>query len=445
MMNLSTYKALVDSIGLSKLNEANKDTYNIVKEGSDNFNDSALWNEMLTDADIKEAYELHIKALEKMAKAESKPANVKVAKERPAKKIEVKKVATKKVVEKKVAKKLVTKKRVVKRKTSPSKRKTKRKAVKKSVKKEEVKFPVTVKRLSKELQLIKRMASWDGKRKTVTAVGLFHRDVQKLLKSNPDRKPILKEISKRLGGALTKAEAAGVKELDITLDAHFKSKLKENVSHPKPKMKVEYLAGLESGRKKKVDADVIPDYREEYPVEIKRSSPGESLSGVDDVLFSNIDNIDTSVKDSFRLKGDLGVFFGDLERYKVAISVEGDQGAGKTQLAFQIANAFAEIGDTVGMFLLETGAKSNIVIRNREKYIAPANRARVSTAGEAPKGIETVRDYARRFKVVIIDSWTKLDVDSSEFDKLRNDFPDTVWVVLFQRTSSNKIRGGTKP
>jgi hypothetical protein len=36
-------------------------------------------------------------------------------------------------------------------------------------------------------------------------------------------------------------------------------------------------------------------------------------------------------------------------------------------------------------------------------------------------------------------------VDSQEFDNLRNDFPNTVWIVLFQRTSGNKIRGGTKP
>jgi len=127
------------------------------------------------------------------------------------------------------------------------------------------------------------------------------------------------------------------------------------------------------------------------------------------------------------------------------MSIEGDQGAGKTQLAFQLADGFADIGYDVGMFQLEIGANSNIIKRNRDKYIKPVNRERVQIAGEAPNGIETIRKYAEKFGVIIIDSWTKLDVDSLEFDRLRNDFPDTIWIVLFQRTSANKIRGGTKP
>jgi len=46
-MNLSTYQNLIEKVGLSKLDAANKDTYNIVKEGSANFTDPNLWNEML--------------------------------------------------------------------------------------------------------------------------------------------------------------------------------------------------------------------------------------------------------------------------------------------------------------------------------------------------------------------------------------------------------------
>ncbi|MBS1981683.1 MAG: hypothetical protein JST74_10980 [Bacteroidetes bacterium] len=164
-----------------------------------------------------------------------------------------------------------------------------------------------------------------------------------------------------------------------------------------------------------------------------------------DGLFQNIDHIDEHMKDSFRLNGALSVFLGDLELYKLAMSIEGDQGAGKTQLAFQLADGFAEIGFDVGMFQLEIGANSNIIKRNRDRYIMPSNRGRVHIAGEAPDGIKTVRKYAGKFKVIIVDSWTKLDVESSEFDNLRNDFPNTVWIVLFQRTSANKIRGGTKP
>ncbi|HOX84258.1 MAG TPA: hypothetical protein PLS08_14620, partial [Chryseolinea sp.] len=72
MTTLSTYQNLIEKVGLAKLDPANKDTYNIVKEGSANFSDPNLWNEMLADADIKEVYELHVKALQNLSKEEPK-------------------------------------------------------------------------------------------------------------------------------------------------------------------------------------------------------------------------------------------------------------------------------------------------------------------------------------------------------------------------------------
>lgn len=166
---------------------------------------------------------------------------------------------------------------------------------------------------------------------------------------------------------------------------------------------------------------------------------------ISDKLFRNIDKIDSNLKETFRLMGDLGIFLGDLEEYKLAISIEGDQGAGKTQLAFQIADALMSIGYPVGLFELEIGAESNIIKRMREQYIKTENRHLFSISGEAPDGIKTVRDYANKFKVIIIDSWGKLGVHSSEFDKLRKDFENTIFIVLFQRNSSGIIYGGTKP
>ncbi|KAB2913815.1 MAG: hypothetical protein F9K23_16360 [Bacteroidetes bacterium] len=143
------------------------------------------------------------------------------------------------------------------------------------------------------------------------------------------------------------------------------------------------------------------------------------------------------------MKGDIGKLLGDLERYKLAITLEGDQGAGKTQFAFQLADGFADLGMKIGFYSLEIGANSNIVMTNRDKYLKPANRERLFVSEE--NSLKDVREKAKVFDVIIIDSWTKLDVDSSEFDKLRKDFPDTIFIVIFQRTSGGKIRGGTKP
>ncbi len=182
------------------------------------------------------------------------------------------------------------------------------------------------------------------------------------------------------------------------------------------------------------------------PTDQPKANLAPALHGVSsDSLFNNIAHIDKKMVETFRLKGDLGILLGDLETYKLAITLEGDQGAGKTQLSFQLADGFADIGYSVGMFQLEIGANSNIIKRNRDQYIQPKNIGKIAITGEAPNGIKTIRQYANRFNVIIIDSWTKLDVDSSEFDRLRKEYPNTIWIVLFQRTTANKIRGGTQP
>jgi|GEM_PF-3996048 hypothetical protein len=426
MTTLSTYQNLIEKVGLSKLDEANKDTYNIVREGSSNFSDPNLWNEMLADADIQDAYELHVKALQKMASGvapkpsatskmkrvtmfRKKAAAAKAKEAKPSKKPKPKKVAPKKARKVRAAPKKVAK-----------------------VSKPEMKFPITVKRFSKELQLIKRFASLDGKQKTVSALQSFHKSLARTLKDQPDRKPLLSEMFSRLKDALGKAETNRLTHINVNLEKTFKEKLVKSVKEAKPKVKLEYLAGLPQ---KKSPIVTVPG----------ENDLSAEASAKEDGLFQNINHIDRHTKDTFQLKGALGVFLGDLEMYKLAMSIEGDQGAGKTQLAFQLADGFADIGYEVGMFQLEIGANSNIIRKNRDKYIRPANRSRLQIAGEAPNGIDTVRQYAQKFRVIIIDSWTKLDVDSLEFDRLRNDFPDTIWIVLFQRTSANKIRGGTKP
>jgi ribosomal protein S18 len=163
-------------------------------------------------------------------------------------------------------------------------------------------------------------------------------------------------------------------------------------------------------------------------------------------IFDSMDKLDNQPSEhSFRLNGDLGELLGDLERFELAITLEGDQGGGKTRFSYQLANAFAEIGLQVAVFSLEIGRKSDLIRRMKEAYLAEANRKNVFITDKLPEGLETIYKASKVFDVVIIDSWNKLDVHSSEFDKLRKSFPNTIFVVIFQRTTQGIIRGGTAP
>lgn len=163
-------------------------------------------------------------------------------------------------------------------------------------------------------------------------------------------------------------------------------------------------------------------------------------------IFDAMDEIESEPSENtFRLKGDLGEFLGDLERFELAITIEGDQGGGKTRLAYQLADAFAKIGDMVAVFSLEIGKKSDLIRRMRQDYLQPENLKDIFITDQLPKGLDTIKEAAKKFDVIILDSWNKVGVPSLEFDRLRKEYPYTIFLVIFQRTTQKMIRGGTAP
>ena len=163
-------------------------------------------------------------------------------------------------------------------------------------------------------------------------------------------------------------------------------------------------------------------------------------------LFDSMNEIDERPSEnSFRLAGDFGLLLGDLERFELAITLEGDQGGGKTRFSYQLADAFADLDLQVAIFSLEIGRKSDLVRRMREEYLRPENRNHIFITDQLPQGFDTIRKATKEFDVIVIDSWNKLHVKSSEFDRLRKEFPNTIFIIIFQRTTQGTIRGGTAP
>ncbi len=163
-------------------------------------------------------------------------------------------------------------------------------------------------------------------------------------------------------------------------------------------------------------------------------------------LFESMDSISQQVNpNSFRLQDDFGEFLGDLERFELAITIEGDQGSGKTRFTYQLANAFALFGYRIAIFSLEIGRNSDLIRRMKADYLLPENQSQVFIADTLPEGMDSIRKAAKEFDVVIIDSWNKVGVSSLDFDSLRKQFPNTIFIVIFQRTTQKTIRGGTAP
>ncbi len=142
--------------------------------------------------------------------------------------------------------------------------------------------------------------------------------------------------------------------------------------------------------------------------------------------------------DSLELDGELGKFLGQLEREKCAIALTGNSGAGKSYFSFELAAAFRKVNQKVAYFSLESGfnQKFKELIR---KYQLGDNRFKAFDEG----GLEEVRKVASQFDVVIVDSYAKISSKAVDFENLRQDFPNTYFVIIFQKTTSGDIRGGS--
>ncbi len=163
-------------------------------------------------------------------------------------------------------------------------------------------------------------------------------------------------------------------------------------------------------------------------------------------LFTSFDQKSTVINTpTFRLPGAMGELLGDLEKFELAITIEGDQGGGKTRFTYQLADAFASIGNRVAIFTLEIGGRSDLITRMKDEYLSPDNRNRISRADQLPDGYKTIANATSDFDVIIIDSWNKTGLSSQDFDRLRKQYPNTIFIVIFQRTTGKTIRGGTAP
>lgn len=226
----------------------------------------------------------------------------------------------------------------------------------------------------------------------------------------------------------------------------------KKLQHIKTRLKV-FLKQPEQGgvfrlneTDQKLFAEVLKTVQSPPKVPAKREQPIPDR-GLPEGFLSMADIGKREKHQLIRLNGALGEMLGELERFKLAITIEGEQGSGKSTLVYQLANSLADKNLKVGMWSLEMGSEGKLITQLRDRYIHPANLSsnRVAITESAKDGLDTIRKIAKYFDVIIIDSWNKLDAHSSEFDRLRHEFPDKIFIVIFQRTSGGEIRGGPAP
>lgn len=182
---------------------------------------------------IKENVDKLIDVIKKTHTSTKKPI---AKKAKGVRQLPTKKPAAKLPVRKKRTTTKPTPKRRIKTKAKP---KPKPKVVKEKV-------PVTVRKLSLELQVIKSFALMDGKSRKVASIKNFLKKAE-MAKNNTNvaaHKVLLTEIVKKMKAGL-KSLSQNVDTISkVTVNADFLQKCKAAVKNAKPRIQVQYLSGI---------------------------------------------------------------------------------------------------------------------------------------------------------------------------------------------------------
>lgn len=143
--------------------------------------------------------------------------------------------------------------------------------------------------------------------------------------------------------------------------------------------------------------------------------------------------------ESFTLPEELGQFLGALEPYKLSIALKGDAGAGKSYLLGALARLLSLQDYSICYFQLEQGLGK---IQQQILRTYPVKDGKVVLKDQG--SLEDIRQAAQSFDCVLIDSFGKVSEDSKVFDVLRNEFPDTIFISIFQKNSDGSTRGGSR-
>lgn len=208
----------------------------------------------------------------------------------------------------------------------------------------------------------------------------------------------------------------------------------------------EYILGnFDSKKSAKPKAEKATKTKDRKPVKASppeaKQKPATALSG-----FTSADQMPETPVDTFKLPGVMGDLLGDLQAYKLEIIVSGETHSSKSELAKQLANAFIKAGHDVAYIDWEHGGlQSKDTQAGIQRNIEAGSKNKLFVNGDLPRTLEAVKDLAKHFKVIILDSGTKIkgQITNAWIDDLRESEPGTIWIVTMQQNEKGGTRGGS--
>lgn len=151
----------------------------------------------------------------------------------------------------------------------------------------------------------------------------------------------------------------------------------------------------------------------------------------------------------YTIDGEVGKFLQRIEKkptHSVVITMDGEQGAGKTTTLYKFMDAMASAGNKSLFLSLEEHPDSALAIEKRDKYLSAAAQQNIDIAAEVESAQE-LYELIAPYDVVFTDSWQKLlrMIGQIKLDEdIRKRFNGKVFFFIFQQTTDGRTKGGAE-
>jgi len=175
-----------------------------------------------------------------------------------------------------------------------------------------------------------------------------------------------------------------------------------------------------------------------------------ALFGLDKKVFSldgfeRASEIPEKPSDVFVLPNSIGKFIQNIQAHQALILIKGTKHTSKSQLAMQLANAFAELGLNVAYLDYEQGGIESKDTQNSIMWnLKPKNASKVFIKGYVEHPMNELKAIAESANVLIADSVTDLGITADQLNYLRKTYPKVIWVFISQVKENGSMYGGNK-
>lgn len=158
---------------------------------------------------------------------------------------------------------------------------------------------------------------------------------------------------------------------------------------------------------------------------------------------------DNTPSEFYTIGGEVAKFLQGVEKkpvHSVVITMDGEQGAGKTTTLYKFMNDIAQPGNKCLFISGEEHPQSSLAKDKVQKYLSQSAQANIDTIAEV-KDMADLYDLIKDYEIIFIDSWQKLQrmVKQIRLDEdLRKKFDGKVFVIIFQQTTTGRAKGGSE-